>query len=148
MIPTVYKVKLSSLLSYPLGAKDLSDALAGVPQFGVLSVRFSPGLDKNPHRVESPFEILRLNYSGLNTASGDSANESDTEPEWNISVGAIPRPLRHVVKTALQTEALPKVRQWLADNPGPFERGGHAWIVVGYDAERESLTYKTSSRLQ
>ena len=61
MIPTVYKWELSSLLSYPLGAKNISDAFEGVPQFEELSTRFSPG-ERNPHRVESRRIFLPVGF--------------------------------------------------------------------------------------
>ena len=76
MIPTSYKLELSSLLSYPLGAKNVSDALDGVPQFDALSIVFTPGQD-NPHRVESPFLVLRVNYS--NRVPGHSASKDMVE---------------------------------------------------------------------
>ncbi|PAP74901.1 hypothetical protein B1759_16535 [Rubrivirga sp. SAORIC476] len=150
MIPTAYKWELSSLLSYPLGAKNISDALAGVPQFDALSIRFSPDQD-NPHRAESPFLVLRVNYRNSvpgRSASNNMIEEGWYDPKWEISVGAVPRTLRHSVKTALLTEALPKVRQWLLNNADATGREGHSWVRVRYDADQERLTYETSSRLR
>jgi len=40
MIPTRYKQKLPKDLSYPLGAKEVSQALAAVPQFDSLILMF------------------------------------------------------------------------------------------------------------
>ena len=150
MIPTSYKLELSSLLSYPLGAKNVSDALDGVPQFDALSIVFTPGQD-NPHRVESPFLVLRVNYSNRvpgHSASKDMVEKGWYDPKWEINIGAVPRPLRNAVKTALLAEALPRVRQWLLDHADTTGREGYAWVRVHYDAEGERLTYKTASRLR
>ena len=150
MIPTAYKWELSSLLSYPLGAKNISEALEGILQFDALSIRFSPGED-NPHRVESPFPVFRVNYRNSvpgRSASNDMIEEGWYDPTWEIHVGAVPRPLRHTVKTALLAQALPRLRQWLLNNAGATGKEGHAWVRVWYDAEKEELTFKTSSRLR
>lgn len=40
IIPTRYKRKIPRALSYPVGAKIISQALAGVPQFAELRVEF------------------------------------------------------------------------------------------------------------
>jgi len=150
MIPTVYKWELSSLLSYPLGAKNISDAFEGVPQFEELSIRFSPG-ERNPHRVESPFSVFRVNYSKRkpgHSASNSFIEEGWYDPRWEINVGAVPRQLRHTVKTALLSEALPRVRRWLADHADATGRDGHAWVRIWYNAEEERLSYETSTRLR
>jgi hypothetical protein len=40
VLPTAHKAKLPNTFSYPLGAKVVSDALAGVPQEHLLEVEF------------------------------------------------------------------------------------------------------------
>ena len=139
------------MLSYSLGAKNISDVLDGVPQFDSLSIVFSPGLDDNPHRVESPFPVLRVNYSNSvpsYSSSNDSVERGFYDPTWGITVGAVPRALRHAVKTVLVAEALPRVRQWLVTKADATGQEGHAWVRVWYDADAERLTYKTASRLR
>jgi len=41
IIPTQHKSKIPHTLSYPIGAKAISEALWGVPQFPELTVHFS-----------------------------------------------------------------------------------------------------------
>lgn len=150
MIPTSYRKELSSLLSYPLGAKDISESLEGVPQFDALSIVFSPG-QNNPHRVESPFLVLRVNYTNRvpgRSASNDMVEKGWYDPKWEINVGAVPRPLRRTVKATLVTEALPKVRQWLLSNSDATGQVGYSWVRVRYDADDKRLTYTAESRLR
>ena len=148
MIPTSHKHALSSLLSYPLGAKNVSDALDGVPQFDALSIYFSLG-NENPHRIESPFLVLRV-YYGKSVPSQIASNvmieRGWYDPKWRISVGAVPR--RHAVKTALVGEGLLRARRWLLDHADVAGREGHAGISVRCDAEKERLIYESDSELR
>ena len=104
-------------------------------------------------RIEgsAPQPNLATTYQPMEARSARSLPEDAGwwyEPKWEISVGAVPRSLRHPVKTALLLEGLPRVRQWLGEHSAATGQEGHAWIRVWYDAEQERLTYKVASQLR
>lgn len=119
MIPTGYKDEIPKTHSYPLGAKAISDALAGVPQFDLLKINFSFGWkgfakDRVPG---APYRVLEAGYTGpgLPLLSG-----------WTIHVRPVPRALKHEIQTRLLAEALPRLKAWLLANPDALDReGGH-----------------------
>ncbi len=125
MIPTGYKKEIPRTHSYPLGAKAISEALAGVPQFDLLRINFSFGWkgfakDRVPG---APYKVLIVNYYG---PSGSLSG-------WNIYVRPVPRVLKHEIQTKLLTEALPKLKIWLQATPHSLDREGAHHIEFLFD---------------
>lgn len=62
-IPTRYKAKIPRTLSYPIGAKAISDALLGVPQFNELNVEFFYHNQwADHHGTATPYQVLHAHY--------------------------------------------------------------------------------------
>jgi hypothetical protein len=64
------------------------------------------------------------------------------QPRWEVTVHAIPRPLRHVIKTKVVEEALPAMRSWLMANAHSLEREGGHGIVFRFDELNDAMLFE------
>ena len=115
IIPTRIKNVTPRFLSYPVGAELISAAIGDVPQLPMLGLCFRshPGVFKAPTR---PFEILTAEYQyhkASRFSSRDPWWERWHEPRWEISIYAVPSPMRHQIKTLLLGEGIARAREWL-----------------------------------
>jgi hypothetical protein len=139
VIPTGYKHEIPKTHSYPLGAKAISDELAGVPQFESLKINFSFGWkgfakDRVPG---APYIVLEVGYSGPGNSSLSG---------WTIHVRPVPRTLKHEIQTKLLAEALPKLKAWLQANAHSSDReGGHHLTFLFDELAGELVTEEYSS---
>ena len=150
MIPTSARSTISSLLSWPVGAKEMSDAWADVPQIGALFISFLDA-DRNPHQRTSPHRLLSAAYRHLETSGHRKqklygprviVGHFGEEPRWEIDVSAVPRTLRHTVNAALKAEGFGRVRAWLVDHADVAGRLGQVGIGVSYDDGAGALIYR------
>ena len=124
--PTRLKVKISSMLSYPVGAELISSELAHVPQAQEFEIAFFSKYERIETRGK-PYSIFTVSYNGTRTH------------RWSIDVRPVPRALKNTVKKALTDEFFPRIRQWLEKHAGLNSRhGGHALSVV-LDESNETL---------
>jgi len=133
VIPTGYKHEIPKTHSYPLGAKAISNALTGVPQFDLLQINFSSvwkGFAKD-RVADAPHEVLAVNYHGprVTLMSG-----------WTIYVRPVPRIRKHEIKSKLITEALPKIKAWLQANAHSLDRGGGHGLTFFFNYLADELT--------
>jgi hypothetical protein len=142
IFPTRDRAKHSHLVSYPLGAEALSRALDGVPQHADLSCSFIAG---NTHQfLDKPRQLcLSVVYQRRERLFNDGP-QSEVRgvyaPRWSITVFAVPRDVRHAIKTVLMTVGLPEmVRPWLIDNAGIIGKTGHIALNLEYDRLDEVL---------
>jgi hypothetical protein len=153
IIPTRYrKSKVPKTHTYPLGAKMISEALAGVPQFDGLTVRFY--YYKPMARFNKPstrYQVLQVSYSGPGTSPWKRITENNL-PKRKVRVDAVPCLLRHTIQSELIATALPAVRHWLMTNPHSNDREGSHALIFEYDElaeelrseERSSIEWRTS----
>ena len=106
LIPTTYKSKIPQGFSYPLGAEIISEALAGVPQYEQLSIRFSS------YNVRSRGFQRLITTRELWILQIHLDVESTTYP-WIIRVGTLPSEHKHTAQEALKA-ILPEVHRWLS----------------------------------
>lgn len=139
MIPTGRKSKIPKTHSYPLGAKALSDALVGVPQWDYLKINFCrtwQGFAKS--RIPcAPYVVLSVSYDGYGYGLG-----------WTMQVSPVPRLLKHKVQVKLIAEALPKIRKWLESNPGSLDREGGRRLTFFFEELSGDLTTEEYSSLE
>jgi hypothetical protein len=130
------RAKHSHLLSYPLGAEVLSRALDEVPQHSEITCSFYAG---NAHQfLERPTHlVLSALYRRRARTFNDGAESQARgvyEPRRTITVFAVPRGLRHAIKTALLQDGLPNtVRPWLIENAHVMGQTGMSGLNLEYD---------------
>ena len=125
LIPTCYKDALPKTLSYPLGAQALSEALFDLPQAQNLSVSFWN--HSAAHRYGSPYPVLIAIYNG------ERPSRFNSGPKWRLEVEAVGRAVKHLVKTKLCNEGLPRVHKWLRANDHSMEREGRHILTILFD---------------
>ena len=141
IIPTRRKTKIPHLLSYPVGAKAISGALTGVPQFDQLFIEFWFWNQlARLHGTAAPYSIIDAEYSGPRRHLSKSNHPfSQDARRWAIIVHAVPRTLRHQIQTRIVNEALPVVRAWLLANPHSAEREGSHRLSFSFDELNDEL---------
>jgi hypothetical protein len=134
MFPTRFRSKISHTLSYPVSAKELTEALGETPQADKLTIQFS--FYRPMKRRGKPYEVLAVRYVGDErvTVSRGYADQ------WSISVSPVPRSLRHSVNTTLKEVVLPVIRQWLDDRKSLTSQFGAQSITALFDEKTEALT--------
>jgi hypothetical protein len=140
IIPTHYKAKIPHTLSYPIGAKAISEALTGVPQFDQLSVHFSVDYEfERSHWRATRYDVMEAWFQGSQRFL--SMSRSGSEQAYEITVNAVPRSLRHLIQSKIVNEALPSVRSWLLANPHSVELGEAAHgLRFSFDELKSELT--------
>lgn len=149
MIPTIYKSKLSHLMSYPTSAGKLSSALAEVSQINDLSISFFAS-SQDPNKLKNPCQILHIGYSYQQvslTSSNEFIAQGYYEPRWHIMVYPVPRTCVSVLKSKLAEEGLQKIREWLHLHKDATGEYGNCWLHLFYDADTNSLTYEEKNKL-
>ena len=149
IIPTRHKSKIPHTFSYPVGAKVISDALRGAPQFDrlILDFYFKNQLARQ-HGTSIPYEVIGALYSGpIRFFSASRAIEEQSHDlRWMIAVHAVPRSLRHVIQANVLVEALPAIRSWLVSNPHASDREGSHGVTFSFDElKNELLSEATAS---
>ena len=125
LIQTRYRQPIARDLSHPIGAEQLSEALAGVPQFDELSVSFSgvPNLwaDTRPAKLgefeRDPQPVLSAWFTNRRPGVSGSSNLQSAEigERWGLTVYPVPSGLKATVRAALGAHGIPVVREWLAE---------------------------------
>ena len=144
-IPTCSKVKISSFLSYPIGAEAISRALVSTPQLPDLRLHFYTDF-----RVKLYSEFLRVEYL-------DRAKTADAPPilyllrrppqsRWEIVVQPVPRALRNRNKQYIVDSALPQVAQWRWER-SHLGRPGNEVLAFFHDKERDEFVVQSLTRL-
>ena len=143
VIPTRSKSKLGGCFSYPLGAQEISEALAGVPQFDLLSLTFwwggSMALAAAPHVVFTA--TFRRDTPTLSTPN-DFIALGQYEKKWELSVYAVLRQHRHAANVALRERALPEVRRWLSQPAAQAWQTGYKRLEFRFSPDEGALSSK------
>jgi hypothetical protein len=140
IIPTCSRAKIARYLSYPVGAEQISAALAATPQFPELKLCFWRFDKLRPGQ----YEFIRAQYSigGLASAFG-----GPKLPTFEIKVRAVPRIFRHRIKEYIVETALPQIAQWLVERAGLEQPGGDA-LDFSYDEIGEEFIPRTFTHLE
>jgi hypothetical protein len=105
VIPTKYKSSISSRLSWPLGAAELTKQFAGVPQLRELRLSFSPRHGENQQaKLPAVFNIIEIRHH-------IPVLENDTS--WVINNHAVPRNARAKIREAFVTQGFKNIVEWL-----------------------------------
>lgn len=150
MIPTRYRWRISRDLAFPLGAKQISEALEGVPQYASLSIRFSCHVNlKTASRIREILDsgerlgVLEARYRHVRPNRSASRELIETgwyEETWDLSVHPVPRERKFATRTLLLTTGLQKIRTWLeTPRPETWRDGNHYCCLLVCFAEEGML---------
>ncbi len=109
LIPTLYKIRLSRELSYPIGAELLSEQLEGVPNYSEFHICFSDVVSAWKSKFRQ-------------TLATDADYEVITARLWSpfeIFIYPVRRSLKHAVHEAVVSTGLPKMREWMLRQTAP-----------------------------
>ena len=144
IIPTRSKRKISHELSFPIGAEQISIALAAVEQLPELVLDFSSDYFNRVRSGHYPF--LRVMHSGgekpVNPISG-----VPLVSEWEIAVWPVPRVLRHRIRQYILDTGLPQIRQWL-DQRVHLAHSGNESLIFFFDETKEEFVLEQDARVQ
>jgi hypothetical protein len=110
MIPTRLRRKLPRTLSFPVSARDASEALAASPVCSEFSLVFWDGAVwpasafRRILSEKAPYRILAAEYHP------ELASHEPTR--WKLTVYPVPRELRHAVRNLILGEGLPSIFRW------------------------------------
>lgn len=112
IIPTKYKSEVSSRLSWPLGASEITKRLIHVPQINQIQLSFSPSYG-SPQQGKWPpnFPIVEIRHSHPPLIAGNS--------DWEINVYPVPRNLRAKIREVLMVSGfamITRITRWLFEN--------------------------------
>jgi hypothetical protein len=134
IIPTRYKSKIAQYLSYPIGAEQISAALAAAPQFGELELCFCSNQFNREWR-RGNYQFLRAwHYKSHGLINPSVRARSD----WEINVQPVPRILRHRIHQYIVETALPQMAHWLVEL-SKLQQGGGASLTFMYDEKGEEF---------
>ncbi len=148
LIPTRHKDKLPREFSYPIGAKEISDAMADVPQYALLSLIFH---DKDTFwasefkeriRNEKVIKVIEVEYFRSHAYAGapkDFVESGHFEPKWTVKVYALPVQYRHDVNVAIKNFAIPIYVSWLHEI-GSIDTYKLHRKSFGFDLAKRDLT--------
>ena len=136
IIPTRYKVGISSRLSWPLGAKELTKNLADVPQLNELQLSFTTGYKFNQQGKWPAVSIVfNIQYSPQSFTEKDS--------RWQITVFPVPRNLRAKVREALAIHGFKSMADWLGENAKFSGQESSRSFSGFWHSEGNELSYST-----
>jgi hypothetical protein len=138
LIPTRCRAKIAQYLSYPVGAEQISEALACVPQFAKLGLHFS-FFARNLEARRGHYEFLEVEYSKPPYDVPGSG--------WDIRVLPVPRILRHLIHQYAVETALPQIAQWLVER-ADLEQCGSDSLVFSYDEKSEEFIPRRVKKLE
>src|SRR5262249_23602647 len=117
--------------SFAIGTRDLSQALSGIPQEGSLHVAF-----QEAYRKDDETFVMTFNYAYDDSKYGRLSRA----PCWTVWVRAVPRALKHKIKTLLIEDALPNIaRPWLIARADLFGRMGQEALQLVFDEIEEKI---------
>jgi hypothetical protein len=156
MIPTRSKSKLPKTLSYPLGAEEISQALAETPQVEEIRLSFHglgwPASEfQRVLREGLPYGIMEAAYTPPRSPGYSGANfmveTGWYDAKWSLMVYPVLRERRRLAHGLLVEHGLPIVAEWLRDsNQAGWENCQHN-IELVLDPANESLSVRRNERV-
>jgi hypothetical protein len=144
VIPTLSKAKISCTLSYPIGAKPISSALASTVQLPELGLHFYAGFGAGLLRGQ--YQFLRVGY--LNKARPiEFWHNLPPQGRWEIVVRPVPPVLRHRFKQYIVETALPQIAHWLGERTQLAQQGSDT-LAFFYNEKTEEFTSRQSTHLE
>jgi hypothetical protein len=142
LIPTRYKSKLSSLLSWPIGAEEISASLAAVQQFGEIELTFYfRGVkDIATARTTAWMTLVEIHYrrrAGRMFDSYESISKGILDRHWAITVKPVLREKRKELHDGIMAQ-MPRVAEWFASRQS-LSKIGNARLRIVWDAVKDEV---------
>jgi len=130
-------------------AKEISDALADVPQAERLTIDFYGRWrhllqSKRPHllrmvsvETSRQYPVLEMSFAFQGKKLPDAG--VTFERAWQMAVRPVPRVLRHAINHLLKQQALPAMRRWLLERSTLSSSHGIQTLTAIYDERQQSL---------
>jgi hypothetical protein len=117
-LPTRRRARLPRQLSYPLGAKQISKVVDGIPQFDVLELSFARWYYTELFRKENkPVPVLSASYIRSDASPLQSKFDAERQdPGWRLTVRPVPNAEAAACRTLLLETGLPRARAWLVSS--------------------------------
>jgi hypothetical protein len=110
IIPTRYKSKVASRLSWPVGAKELTGQFANVPQLKELHLSFGLRYRENQQgKLPIVFNVIEIRHRL-------TSKILDNDTEWEIHIHPVPRDMRARIREAFASHGFKKIVEWLIQN--------------------------------
>jgi hypothetical protein len=150
LIPTRYKSKLSSALSWPIGAEELSAGLFEVPQFSELETTFSfwGARDIATAQTTEWMTLVKIQYNRRPRHFSDSAASIERgvlERHWPITVQPVLRENRKKLHDGILLQ-LPKVAKWLTERHS-LQVVGTSQLLIVWNAREDFVYVSTQDAL-
>lgn len=152
VIPTRSKAKISHLLSYPVGAERISEALIDVPQFSTISLNFYAAMGSGLREVglsgKQGYEFLRVEYLNQATPASDwpimTLYQRPPQHMWEVTVLPVPRSDRHSVRKYIDESALPLIERWFSDRGQQVRQGSDVLAFFRQSESEEFFTHQVT----
>ncbi len=122
LIPTKYKNKIPKGFSFPIGAKEISESIYGIPQYNKLELSFHDRdtfwASKFHEKIKekNSITVIEISYSrskaNISTPKDWEAS-GYSDPKWMIRVYALPSEYRASTKAKIIKIAMPSYKKWL-----------------------------------
>lgn len=113
IFPTNYKAKIGSYLSWPLGAKELTEAFRDVPQAKQFYLEFGTHHSYHQGKWPARFVVIETIYNGSKRLQCSNITDFN-ERRWHFHIYPVPRNMRSGVKEALKQGGFQQIRKQLA----------------------------------
>jgi hypothetical protein len=135
IIPTKYKTLVSSNLSWPIGAVELTKHLADVPQIEELQLTFAPSYGA-PQQGKLPvnFSVVEVRYTHP-PFIGDNS--------WELNVYPVPRNMRAKIREALTLHGFKLIAEWLSDHAKFSGRASNLRFTGIWNSELDELNFES-----
>ena len=135
IIPTRYKIGIGSYLSWPTGAKELTEAFGDVPQIKELQISFWESYPKHlKGKWPVTFPVIEAIYAHpRNPILGGS--------DWEFCVYPVPKNKRAEIRESLARNGFKILAEWLLDHAKYSGRESHLRFTGIWNSELKELTF-------
>jgi hypothetical protein len=147
VIPTRTKYRIAHILSWPVGAEEISRAMTPVSQLTELALHFRDGFREEGKRRHGIYRVIGVSYVAKPLRiNSDPSDGIALFNRWEIAVGPVPRILRHKIHEYILSSALPAIRDWL-DQRSSLELEGAEHLTFFYNDKSEQFYLEADERL-
>lgn len=137
IIPTRYKARISSQLSWPTGALEFTEAFAEAPQVRELQLIFTQHYP-TPHQGKWPasFSVAEVCFTNGRPRLLNSS-------EWVIRVYPVPRSMRAEIREKLEFRGFKVLGKWLIDRARFSGHAGDLRFSCVWNSELKTMTFES-----